>query len=153
MLVPGELDSSRFACTHQYVKYVPVLGASHGCQLPSDCSVIDQIYFILQPSRLTRIPISIARFSVGWVFLLEGLSLCACLLGTCVRTQVTLSNSYVPLNQIVFRFLTDVLTRVIPHLDSLETVEDYLQKLGAKHQQYGVRIEHLDLLALVSINF
>ena len=50
------------------------------------------------------------------------------------------------------RFLTDVLARVIPHLESLESCEEYLQKLGAKHQQYGVRIEHLDLLALVIIS-
>lgn len=46
-------------------------------------------------------------------------------------------------------FLTEVLAKVIPNLDSLETCQDYLQDLGAKHQACGVRREHLDLLALV----
>ena len=46
-------------------------------------------------------------------------------------------------------FLTEVLAKVIPNLDALETCQDYLQELGAKHQAHGVRKEHLDLLALV----
>ena len=67
-------------------------------------------------------------------------------------------------------FLTMVLVKVIPNLDNLEACHDYLTDLGkndsehlrrshatyqifyvsgAKHQQYGVRREHLDLLALV----
>lgn len=46
-------------------------------------------------------------------------------------------------------FLTDVLAKVIPNLDSLEICQDYLTDLGAKHQHHGVRREHLDLLALV----
>ena len=46
-------------------------------------------------------------------------------------------------------FLTSVLGKVIPNLDNLETVEDYLETLGRRHAKAGVRIEHLDLLALV----
>ena len=46
-------------------------------------------------------------------------------------------------------FLTEVLVKVIPNLDSLESCQDYLRELGAKHQGHGVRREHLDLLALV----
>ncbi len=46
-------------------------------------------------------------------------------------------------------FLTHVLAKIIPHLDALESCEDYLMELGRKHQTYGVRREHLDLLALV----
>jgi hypothetical protein len=46
-------------------------------------------------------------------------------------------------------FLTEVLAKIIPNLDCLQTCEDYLRELGRKHQQYGVRREHLDLLALV----
>ena len=46
-------------------------------------------------------------------------------------------------------FLTSVLGKVIPNLDNLETVEEYLETLGRRHAKAGVRIEHLDLLALV----
>ena len=46
-------------------------------------------------------------------------------------------------------FLTQILAKVIPNLDNLETCHDYLRDLGAKHQQYGVRKEHLDLMSLV----
>lgn len=46
-------------------------------------------------------------------------------------------------------FLTEVLAKIIPNLDSPESCQDYLRELGAKHQAYGVRQEHLDLLALV----
>jgi len=46
-------------------------------------------------------------------------------------------------------FLTSVLSKVIPHLDNLETCEDYLEDLGRRHYEIGVRVEHLDLLALV----
>ena len=46
-------------------------------------------------------------------------------------------------------FLTEVLVKVIPNLDNLDTCIDYLTELGRKHQVYGVRREHLDLLALV----
>ena len=46
-------------------------------------------------------------------------------------------------------FLTSVLGKVIPNLDNLETVEEYLETLGKRHAKAGVRIEHLDLLALV----
>ena len=46
-------------------------------------------------------------------------------------------------------FLTEVLCKVIPNLDCLDTCIDYLNDLGRKHQNYGVRREHLDLLALV----
>ena len=46
-------------------------------------------------------------------------------------------------------FLTEVLVKVIPNLDNLDICQDYLRDLGAKHQGYGVRREHLDLLALV----
>ena len=46
-------------------------------------------------------------------------------------------------------FLTEVLCKVIPSLDCLETCTDYLNDLGRKHQNFGVRREHLDLLALV----
>ena len=45
--------------------------------------------------------------------------------------------------------LTIVLRKVIPNLDNLEACHDYLRDLGAKHQQHGVRREHLDLMALV----
>ena len=38
---------------------------------------------------------------------------------------------------------------MIPNLDNLEACHDYLRDLGAKHQQHGVRREHLDLMALV----
>ena len=38
---------------------------------------------------------------------------------------------------------------MIPNLDNLECCFDYLRDLGAKHQQHGVRREHLDLMALV----
>ena len=38
---------------------------------------------------------------------------------------------------------------MIPNLDNLEVCHDYLRDLGAKHQQHGVRREHLDLMALV----
>ena len=46
-------------------------------------------------------------------------------------------------------FLTSVLGKVIPNLDNLEVVEEYLENLGHRHAKAGVRIEHLDLLALV----
>ncbi len=46
-------------------------------------------------------------------------------------------------------FLTGVLAKIVPHLDSLENTEEYLMELGRKHQNYGVRREHLDMLALV----
>lgn len=46
-------------------------------------------------------------------------------------------------------FLTSVLSKIIPHLDNLETCEEYLEGLGRRHAQIGVRVEHLDLLALV----
>lgn len=46
-------------------------------------------------------------------------------------------------------FLTEVLSKIIPNLDCIEQCQDYLKELGAKHQHYGVRREHLDLLALV----
>ena len=45
--------------------------------------------------------------------------------------------------------MTIVLRKVIPNLDNLEACHDYLRDLGAKHQQHGVRREHLDLMALV----
>ena len=38
---------------------------------------------------------------------------------------------------------------MIPNLDNLESVEEYLETLGRRHAKAGVRIEHLDLLALV----
>jgi len=46
-------------------------------------------------------------------------------------------------------FLTSVLSKIIPHLDNMEACEDYLEGLGRRHCELGVRIEHLDLLALV----
>ena len=46
-------------------------------------------------------------------------------------------------------FLTSVLSKIIPHLDNLETCEEYLENLGKRHYEIGVRVEHLDLLALV----
>lgn len=46
-------------------------------------------------------------------------------------------------------FLTGILTRLIPNLDSMDACEEYLRGLGRRHREHGVRIEHLDLLALV----
>ena len=46
-------------------------------------------------------------------------------------------------------FLTEVLRKIIPNLDCLDACIEYLTDLGRKHQKYGVRREHLDLLALV----
>ena len=42
-----------------------------------------------------------------------------------------------------------MLGKVIPNLDNLEPVEEYLESLGQRHAKAGVRVEHLDLLALV----
>ena len=49
-------------------------------------------------------------------------------------------------------FLTEVLTKVIPNLECLDTCIEYLKDLGQKHQTQGVRREHLDLLALVYVS-
>jgi len=46
-------------------------------------------------------------------------------------------------------FLTGILSRLIPNLDSLDVCEEYLRVLGKKHRVCGVRAEHLDLLAVV----
>ena len=46
-------------------------------------------------------------------------------------------------------FLTSVLGKVIPNLENLEPIEEYLETLGRRHANAGVRIEHLDLLSLV----
>ena len=45
-------------------------------------------------------------------------------------------------------FLTCILKRLVPNLDSLDTCQGYLEDLGRRHARAGVRIEHLDLLAL-----
>ena len=42
-----------------------------------------------------------------------------------------------------------MLGKVIPNLENLEAVEEYLESLGRRHAIRGVRIEHLDLLSLV----
>ena len=49
-------------------------------------------------------------------------------------------------------FLTEVLTKVIPNLECLDTCIEYLKDLGRKHRTQGVRREHLDLLALVYVS-
>ena len=49
------------------------------------------------------------------------------------------------------KFLTEVLTKVIPNLECLDICIEYLTDLGRKHQTHGVRREHLDLLALVYV--
>ena len=49
------------------------------------------------------------------------------------------------------KFLTEVLTKVIPNLEDLDICIEYLTDLGQKHQTHGVRREHLDLLALVYV--
>ena len=43
---------------------------------------------------------------------------------------------------------SQLLIRVVPHMDQMDRVLPYLAELGALHQRHGVAKQHIDLLGL-----